>query len=97
MDFGYDDAFGTQPPDPYQRLLLDAASGDPTLFPRGDEVEAAWAFVAPIIDGCEKAEAELATYPAGSWGPKQADDLIAADGRRWYLTHRRSPQKAAKQ
>ena len=87
MDFGYCDAFGGQPPDAYERLLLDAVLGDAALFTRSDEVEAAWAFVAPIIDGCQGRP--LPTYPADTWGPREADDLIAADGRTWYLTRRR--------
>jgi glucose-6-phosphate 1-dehydrogenase len=89
MDFGYAEAFGKGPPEAYERLLLDAARGDPTLFTRNDEVEAAWAFVAPIVEGCGQApSAELPSYPAGSWGPNQADDLIAADGRRWLIARR---------
>jgi len=91
MDFAYNTAFGKGPPDAYERLLLDAALGDPTLFTRSDEVEAAWAFITPILQGCcQRTGGRLSTYPAGTWGPKEADDLIAADGRRWMLT-RRSP------
>ena len=89
MDFGYGGAFGRSPPDAYERLLLDAAAGDQTLFTRSDEVEAAWNFVAPIIEGCEAGGVRpLPTYPAGSWGPTEAGDLIAGDGRAWYLTRR---------
>ena len=97
MDFGYSAAFGHEPPDAYERLLLDAASGDSTLFTRSDEVEAAWAFVTPIMEGCaEQAVHELPTYPAGTWGPKEADDLIAAHGRRWQIIRRPGrPGKAA--
>jgi len=88
MAFGYADAFGAEPPDAYERLLLDAALGDPTLFTRSDEVEAAWAFLTPILDACAKCPvSELPAYAAGSWGPKEADDLIEADGRRWTLVH----------
>jgi len=90
MDFGYGGAFGREPPDAYQRLLLDAALGDPTLFTRSDEVEAAWAFVAPVIEGCARCSGELPVYPAGSWGPTAADDFIRADDRFWYLTRRQS-------
>jgi len=89
MDFGYVSAFGREPPDPYERLLLDAALGDRTLFIRNDEVEAAWCFVTPLIEACkEQKTARLPTYPAGSWGPKEADALIEADGRRWEITER---------
>jgi len=89
MDFGYAESFGKEPPEAYERLLLDAASGDSTLFTRSDEVEAAWAFVSPIIEGCTRAIVpRLPAYPAGTWGPKEADGLIEADGRRWELMRR---------
>jgi glucose-6-phosphate 1-dehydrogenase len=90
MDFGYADSFGRKPPDAYERLLLEAALGDATLFTRSDEVEAAWAFVQPVIEGC--ADEPLPHYPAGSWGPKEADDLIGADGRRWDILRRPRPR-----
>jgi glucose-6-phosphate 1-dehydrogenase len=85
MDFHYGTSFGKASPEAYERLLLDAMSGDATLFARRDEVEEAWAF----IDIIEKAWAEkknapeLYFYPAGSWGPEQADELLARDGRAW--------------
>ena len=86
MDFSYAGAFGSAPPDAYERLLLDAAVGDATLFTRSDEVAAAWEFVAPVIEGCsETGCATLAHYPAGTWGPKEADHLIQTDGRQWHL------------
>jgi len=89
MDFGYLEAFGQEPPEAYERLLLDAALGDSTLFARHDEVEAAWAFVSPVIDGCAlQPVRQLPTYAAGTWGPREADELIAADGHRWRLTRR---------
>jgi glucose-6-phosphate 1-dehydrogenase len=89
MDFGYAEAFGKQPPEAYERLLLDAALGDPTLFTRSDEVEAAWAFLTPILEGCAGLPVDqLPSYPAGTWGPKEADELIEADGRRWMLMKR---------
>ncbi len=96
MDFGYAASFGTGPPEAYERLLLDAALGDAALFTRSDEVEAAWAFLQPILDGCaEHPAGELPTYAAGSWGPKEADELIEADGRQWELMHRprRQPKR----
>ncbi len=89
MEFGYGAAFGKEPPDAYERLLLDAALGDATLFTRGDEVEAAWRFVAPIVACCDACSLyPMPTYPAGSWGPQEADDLIEADGRRWEILRR---------
>jgi glucose-6-phosphate 1-dehydrogenase len=86
MDFDYESAFGRTSPDAYQRLLLDAAIGDATLFTRGDEVEEAWRFVTPVLEGCADACPTLVTtYPAGTWGPEQADELIRMDGREWHL------------
>jgi len=82
MSFLYKEAFGGESPDAYQRLLLDAMRGDSTLFARTDEVEAAWSLVTPLLDGtC--AEGEPPLYAAGSWGPPEADELLARDGHRW--------------
>jgi glucose-6-phosphate 1-dehydrogenase len=89
MDFGYAGAFRREPPEAYERLILDAALGDSTLFTRGDEVEAAWAFLEPVFAGCRQASVrDLPTYAAGSWGPREADDLLAADGRQWMIFRR---------
>ena len=60
--------------------------GDVTLFTRSDEVEAAWRFVSPVIEGCSSLYCQnILEYPAGTWGPKEADELIEADGRKWHL------------
>jgi glucose-6-phosphate 1-dehydrogenase len=86
MDFSYGTSFSDDLPDAYERLLLDVMLGDPTLFPRWDEVEHAWQVVQPILDRwAEVPPPELPNYEAGSWGPKAADELIARDqpGRRW--------------
>jgi glucose-6-phosphate 1-dehydrogenase len=85
MDFHYGTSFGKPSPEAYERLLLDAMSGDATLFARADEVEQAWAFVDPIEEAwcAKKGAPELFLYPAGSWGPEQADALLARDGRAW--------------
>jgi glucose-6-phosphate 1-dehydrogenase len=89
MDFDYVSAFGKEPPDAYERLLLDAALGDSTLFIRDDEVEAAWSFVGPIVESCDADKGrEIPLYPAGTWGPPEADRLIEADGRRWEIMKR---------
>jgi len=85
MDFHYGTSFGKASPEAYERLLLDAMSGDATLFARSDEVEEAWSFI-DIIENAwaaKKQAPELFFYPAGSWGPEQADDLLARDGRSW--------------
>ncbi len=85
MDFHYSNSFGKASPEAYERLLLDAMAGDATLFARRDEVENAWKF----IDEIEKAWHESPTppamreYPAGSWGPKEADEMLARDGHEW--------------
>src|SRR5881394_3462782 len=85
MDFHYGTSFGKASPEAYERLLLDAMSGDATLFARSDEVERAWAFIDPIEDAwhAKKDAPELYFYPAGSWGPEAADNLLARDGRAW--------------
>jgi len=85
MDFHYGTSFGKASPEAYERLLLDAMSGDATLFARRDEVEEAWAFIDPIENAwaAKKDAPGLFFYPAGSWGPEEADDLLARDGRSW--------------
>jgi glucose-6-phosphate 1-dehydrogenase len=86
MDFQYGASFGKPSPEAYERLLLDAMSGDPTLFARRDEVEQAWQFVDAIESAWHAGDGKapgLYDYAAGSWGPKEADDLIERDGRSW--------------
>ncbi|HEY8041075.1 MAG TPA: glucose-6-phosphate dehydrogenase, partial [Polyangiaceae bacterium] len=84
MDFRYGMAFGSNTPEAYERLLLDAMRGEATLFTRRDEVEAQWEYVDRVLDAWT-ADGALPPpmYPAGSWGPEQADDMLARDGRRW--------------
>ncbi len=81
MDFHYQTSFTGTSPEAYERLLLDVMQGDPTLFARCDEVEAAWALVDPILSAWASGEPE--PYPAGSWGPRGADALLAGHGHRW--------------
>jgi glucose-6-phosphate 1-dehydrogenase len=84
MDFSYAEAFGEAAAPAYETLLLDVMIGEATLFTRSDEVEAAWKLIDPLICYWEEhAEAPLATYPAGSWGPREADALIAECGGKW--------------
>src|ERR1035437_10351528 len=83
MDFSYGAAFLEEPPETYERLLLDAMIGDPTLFIRSDEVQQAWRIVDPLLDAWQRPETPLATYPSGTWGPRQADQLIEREGRQW--------------
>jgi glucose-6-phosphate 1-dehydrogenase len=75
--FDYGTSFHTELPEAYERLLLDALRGDATLFMRSDELEAAWEFVTPILEAWQgSAAAEIPIYPAGTWGPPEADRLI---------------------
>ncbi len=85
MDFHYGTSFGKASPEAYERLLLDAMSGDATLFARRDEVEAAWSFIDPIEEAwhAPKGSPPLYEYPAGSWGPGEADELLERDGHAW--------------
>jgi glucose-6-phosphate 1-dehydrogenase len=83
MDFSYGAAFVEETPDAYERLLLDAMIGDPTLFIRTDEVQQAWRIVDPILKVWAEEEAPLSYYPAGTWGPKEADSLLEREGRQW--------------
>ncbi|GBQ71871.1 glucose-6-phosphate 1-dehydrogenase [Ameyamaea chiangmaiensis NBRC 103196] len=84
IDISFGKAFATRYPDAYERLLLDAVRGDPVLFIRRDEVEAAWRFVMPVLEAWSADQAPLESYPAGSWGPKAAQDLLAASGHAWH-------------
>jgi glucose-6-phosphate 1-dehydrogenase len=79
MNFSYRDSFMCAPAEAYERLLHDAMDADHTLFAREDEVERAWTLVQPLLDN----PPPLCTYPAGTWGPSEADDLIAP--RVWHL------------
>jgi glucose-6-phosphate 1-dehydrogenase len=87
MDFSYAEAFGETAAPAYETLLLDVMIGEMTLFTRSDEVEAAWKIIDPLLKYWESQPPNpMPTYPAGSWGPKEADQLIAKDGARWRST-----------
>ena len=83
MDFHYSELANSAIPDAYERLLLDALKGDATLFARSDEVEACWSFIQPILDYLQDPAHALYGYAAGTWGPQEADQLLAADGHAW--------------
>jgi glucose-6-phosphate 1-dehydrogenase len=83
MDFVYGASFMVDAPDAYETLILDALRGDATLFTRHDEVEQQWAFVDPILAAWADGVPALSRHPAGTWGPPEAEQLIALDGRAW--------------
>jgi glucose-6-phosphate 1-dehydrogenase len=84
MDFNYEDYFGRQPDTGYERLLYDCMHGDQTLFRRADMLDAGWAVIQPVLDVWKALPPRsFPNYDAGSWGPKEADDLLARDGRKW--------------
>ncbi|MEM7146719.1 MAG: glucose-6-phosphate dehydrogenase [Verrucomicrobiota bacterium] len=85
MDFHYRSSFGKSSPEAYERLLLDAMAGDATLFARRDEVESAWAFIDDIEHAWHQSKSPppLAEYPAGSWGPEEADQLLKQNNHLW--------------
>ena len=90
MEFRYGSSFGVEPPEAYERLLLDCLLGDGTLFTRADEVEASWAWVSRIHRAGPRRPPRgtaraLRDLPGRTWGPAAADRLMTADGRAWRL------------
>lgn len=83
MDFNYKASFDVPLPEAYERLLLDVIRGDSTLFTRSDELEAAWAFVDPILKAWSHPEHHPMLYAAGTWGPKASHDLLQRTHRHW--------------
>jgi glucose-6-phosphate 1-dehydrogenase len=84
MNFNYNDYFGTNPNTGYEILLYDGIMGDQTLFQRADMVEAGWKVVDPVLDVWKALPPRnFPNYGAGSWGPKEADEIITRDGRHW--------------
>jgi glucose-6-phosphate 1-dehydrogenase len=84
MDFQYMTTFLVETPEAYERLLLDCMIGDPTLFTRADEVEAAWKLIDPIEAAWRDGQPPLAMYAGGTWGPTAASKLLQQDGREWH-------------
>lgn len=85
MRFTYRDAFHSKPPDAYETLLLDVMLDDLTQFMRADQIEASWAAITPVLEAWEAiAPADFPNYPAGTWGPEEAELLTAQDGNSWY-------------
>ncbi|PSL47221.1 glucose-6-phosphate 1-dehydrogenase [Chitinophaga niastensis] len=84
MTFNYDAANGEHAPEAYETLLLDVMEGDATLFMRGDQVDAAWKVIMPILETWEnRTPQDFPNYAPDSWGPDDADALIARDGHSW--------------
>jgi glucose-6-phosphate 1-dehydrogenase len=84
LDINFADAFQVRYPDAYERLLMDVVRGNPTLFMRRDEVEAAWMWIEPILQGWAESGEPPKPYISGSWGPTAAIALIERDGRTWF-------------
>ena len=84
MDFTYQESYEDQAPEAYETLLLDVLEGEATLFMRADQVESAWRVVMPILDFWKEHPCTgFPNYAAGSWGPEEAEALIAKDGFQW--------------
>ena len=83
MDFRYGSYFGAVPPEAYERLICDFIAGDSTLFARADEVLASWRIFSPVLDHWQNNQPFFPNYTAGTWGPLDADKLLAKDGRSW--------------
>ena len=85
LDMSFADAFnGVRNPDAYERLIMDVIRGSQSLFMRRDEVEAAWAWIDPILESWMAATELPKSYTSGTWGPSAAVALIERDGRTWY-------------
>ncbi|WP_432042135.1 glucose-6-phosphate dehydrogenase [Streptomyces cadmiisoli] len=82
MDFAYGESFTESSPEAYERLILDVLLGDANLFPRHQEVEESWKILDPIEDHWAQ-DGRPAQYASGSWGPREADEMLARDGRSW--------------
>lgn len=86
MDFLYDSFFGVAAPEAYERLICDCMNGDATLFARVDEVLASWRLLTPILEEWHnEAPNNFPNYAAGTWGPQEADQMLAVDGRTWRM------------
>jgi glucose-6-phosphate 1-dehydrogenase len=87
MKFSYKEAFNTMPPEAYETLLLDVMVGDSTQFMRADQLEIAWKVISPILNVWQTVPpVDFPNYEAGSWGPAEAEILVAQDGHSWILS-----------
>jgi glucose-6-phosphate 1-dehydrogenase len=83
MDFRYGSSFGVEPPEAYERLLLDCMLGDSTLYARRDMTERGWEIVTPLLEAWAAPAKDFPNYAAGTPGPQSADELVERDGREW--------------
>jgi glucose-6-phosphate 1-dehydrogenase len=84
LSFGYDTTFGSNTPEAYERLILDAMLGDGTLFIRGDEAEHSWNLLSPVLEYWQNlGQNGLERYAAGTWGPLASDKLLLQKGHEW--------------
>lgn len=84
MKFSYDEQFGGHGQNAYEKILMDIFAGDQMLFNRSDELESSWDFITQILDGWGKQKEPIKKYTAGTWGPKEADQLTEKDARKWF-------------
>lgn len=84
MDFDYSQGYSEPQHDAYERVILDALIGDPTLFIRADEVGRSWRIVDPLLEYWSKSDDPIPLYQAATWGPREASTLIERDGRQWH-------------
>lgn len=82
------------PPEAYENLIGDALNGDSTFFAHWDEVELSWQWVQPVLDAFAENRVPLYTYPAGTYGPAQADELLARDGYHWWFDGKQDEKSA---
>ena len=84
LDLSFEETFGVRYPDAYERLLMEVLRGNPALFMRRDEIEAAWRWIDGIAAGWEEARQKVETYVSGSWGPSASSLLLDRDNRSWH-------------
>jgi glucose-6-phosphate 1-dehydrogenase len=83
LDLSFEETFGARYPDAYERLLMEVLRGNPALFMRRDEVEAAWHWIDTIVNAWDTSKQKVESYIAGSWGPAASSLLLDRDGRQW--------------
>ncbi|HKC14553.1 MAG TPA: glucose-6-phosphate dehydrogenase [Patescibacteria group bacterium] len=83
LKFTYKESFGTKGLEAYEKVLLDIFAGDQMLFNRSDELESSWTFITKILEKFKEGKISLKKYQNGTWGPKEADELIKKDGKNW--------------